>query len=185
MRYFIIIILFCAWIPASESGCKKDKDTLIWSENLKLKWTDFKNDSFPGVNVSALSAIRIRLDYEVRYNLDWVKVQCEFSKKLSIARKDKSPNLLQHEQGHFDLAEVYAREIRHEILAIRSRLNRGNYKMLDSIHHFWDSKLAKEHIKYDKETDYSRDTVMQSKWMLEIKKRLQKLSAYKQNYYKF
>ena len=137
------------------------------------------------MNVSALSAIRVRLDYEVRYNLDWIKVQCEFSKKFSIARKDKSPNLLLHEQGHFDLAEIYAREIRHDILTIRSKVNRDNYKMLDSIHHLWDSKLLKEQIKYDKETDYSRDTLRQSEWMVEIKSRLQKLSRYKEAYYKF
>ena len=57
--------------------------------------------------------------------------------------------------------------------------------MLDSIHHLWDSKLLKEQIKYDKETDYSRDTLRQSEWMVEIKSRLKKLSRYKEAYYKF
>ena len=45
--------------------------------------------------------------------------------------------------------------------------------------------MKAEQIRYDKETDYAIDTLRQSEWMVEIKSRLQKLSRYKEAYYKF
>ncbi len=180
-----MLAVYCLLLILRSNGCKENRDYIVWEENKKLQWNDFESDSFPGVNISALSAIWLRLEYQVKDKMDWFMVQCIFSKKHSVSRKNRTDYVLSHEQGHFDIGEIYARNIRESITQLSKSVNKTNYRKLDSIYNYWGEKMKAEQIRYDKETDYAIDTLRQSEWMVEIKSRLQKLSRYKEAYYKF
>lgn len=175
---FILLLL-------RSNGCKEHHDFVVWEENKKLQWSDFESDSFPGINISALSAIRLRLEYQVKERLDWFMVQCIFSKKHSVASKDRTDYTLAHEQGHFDIGEIYARQIRESIAQFRKTVNKGNYRKLDSVYNYWGERMKVEQVLYDKETENSLDTIQQKIWDIKIRKKLDQLGPYRAQLYKY
>ena len=78
-----------------------------------------------------------------------------------------------HEQGHFDITEIYARKLDN---ALREyNFNPKRFKTdLDEI--YKDIMEEKEELQnqYDLETDYSRNKEKQTEWLKKIQKELAK-----------
>ena len=78
-----------------------------------------------------------------------------------------------HEQGHFDITEIYARKLDN---ALRDyNFNPKRFKTdLDEI--YKDIMEEKEELQnqYDLETDYSRNKEKQTEWLKKIQKELAK-----------
>jgi hypothetical protein len=94
---------------------------ICWQEGLKLRWSDFQAphnltaDTSAGAHTSA--AIYIAGQEDAQGRPGYV-VECFFVKKESWVRDSASSGnnaLLAHEQLHFDIAELFARKIRHRI----------------------------------------------------------------------
>ena len=93
-----------------------ENDTVIWSEEICLKWSDFKAESNPAIFEDSHSSIKYRFTWivdsdkqndEIVFSIDKISVTVEFNPLLSWVRESESnDNLLIHEQGHFDLAEM-------------------------------------------------------------------------------
>src|SRR5581483_10954862 len=82
-------------------------DSISWSSTHKLKWTDFKgkkrdNNGELAVTDYSISYTIHAFDNDLRITLK----NC-FSPNTSWAGDTVHKVLLVHEQGHFDLAEVY------------------------------------------------------------------------------
>ena len=118
------------------------------------------------------------IDYSLGYNKTSfsVKVKCVFVKRKSWTTTADSAVLV-HEQGHFDISEMYARKLRKvfkeykfnpqtvqaDLKAILSKLNS-------------DRRLYNE--LYDIETDASRNPTMQAQWNKRLADELNALKAY-------
>ena len=137
------------------------------------------------MNVDAISEIAIHMRYEVPAKLNSLIVECFFTKSHSSAKQTKTDYLLNHEQRHFDIGEIYARIIRKECLHIKDEINHYNFKKLDSIGKYWNEKMGQEQDLYDAETVHSMDHLKQEKWDMDIKKRLADLNEYKSSKYRF
>lgn len=90
-----------------------DDEKIIWSENKKLTWDDFKGKiDTSKINVLAETCWEIKI-IESRYDnkIPVFKLGSFFIKNKSwkITNDDYS---LAHEQLHFDIAEIFARKIR-------------------------------------------------------------------------
>ena len=88
-----------------------------------------------------------------------------------------SKSLLLHEQVHFDLAELLARQLRKQFS--ETVFNIGSFR--DTINHIVNLLLKKNYAQqwqYDKVTDYGTKNRQQQYWQLSIKAELQKLNAY-------
>ena len=103
-------------------------DFILWQENKKLKIQDFKADNKDTIKVNrqqflgAISAIRIEYSSFQR-NKNSVP---EFSIKTYFDPNEswmllKNDYVLQHEQIHFDLTELYARKMRKSVESLRQK----------------------------------------------------------------
>ena len=91
-----------------------------WDPDFYLKWTDFKAESNPAIFEDSHSVIKYRftwilnsdiIDDQIVFLIEDVHLIVEFHPLLSWVRHSESnENLLKHEQGNFDLAELVKRE---------------------------------------------------------------------------
>lgn len=93
---------------------------LRWENNSYLKWSDFKAESNPAVFEDSHSVIKYRftwtvnsdnVDGEIKFLIEDIQVSVDFNPLLSWVRiSELNDDLLNHEQGCFDLAELVKRE---------------------------------------------------------------------------
>lgn len=121
------IFFFIGFISLMSFSFVKD-DFILWQENKKLKIQDFKADNKDTIKVNrqqflgAISAIRIEYSSFQR-NKNSVP---DFSIKTYFDPNEswmllKNDYVLQHEQIHFDLTELYARKMRKSIESLRQK----------------------------------------------------------------
>lgn len=121
------IFFFIGFISLMSFSFVKD-DFILWQENKKLKIQDFKADNKDTIKVNrqqflgAISAIRIEYSSFQR-NKNSVP---DFSIKTYFDPNEswmllKNDYVLQHEQIHFDLAELYARKMRKSVESLRQK----------------------------------------------------------------
>ena len=97
-----------------------EDNIIIWSKLSSLKWADFKAEPNSGSFEDAHSTIKYRYTWTVNsekmgsqilFLIENLQVNVEFHSVLSWVRTSQSNDqLLNHEQGHFDLAELVRRE---------------------------------------------------------------------------
>ena len=121
------IFFFIGFISLMSFSFVKD-DFILWQENKKLKIQDFKADNKDTIKVNrkqflgAISAIRIEYSSFQR-NKNSVP---DFSIKTYFDPNEswmllKNDYVLQHEQIHFDLTELYARKMRKSVESLRQK----------------------------------------------------------------
>lgn len=121
------IFFFVGFISLMSFSFVKD-DFILWQENKKLKIQDFKADNKDTIKVNrqqflgAISAIRIEYSSFQR-NKNSVP---DFSIKTYFDPNEswmllKNDYVLQHEQIHFDLTELYARKMRKSVESLRQK----------------------------------------------------------------
>ena len=126
-QIFKNIFFFVGFISLMSFSFVKD-DFILWQENKKLKIQDFKADNKDTVKVNrqqflgAISAIRIEYSSFQR-NKNSVP---DFSIKTYFDPNEswmllKNDYVLQHEQIHFDLTELYARKMRKSVESLRQK----------------------------------------------------------------
>ena len=121
------IFFFIGFISLMSFSFVKD-DFILWQENKKLKIQDFKAENIDTIKVNrkqflgAISAIRIEYSSFQR-NKNSVP---DFSIKTYFDPNEswmllKNDYVLQHEQIHFDLTELYARKMRKSVESLRQK----------------------------------------------------------------
>jgi hypothetical protein len=177
MRLYTSIFL---WLLASAFITGTD-ELIPWKSDRKLTWADFKSKKQEfGTGMDAYTAYMLTLTPENNGKTDsiTVHVECSFDKNKSAVRKGKlSDELLKHEQGHFDLAEVYARLLRKKLSATKTSLQNAQ-STLNDLYKSAFSELEAEQAKYDRETDHSRVADKQELWNKKIEDRLTELEKF-------
>jgi len=97
-----------------------ENDILVWSNESFLKWSDFKAESNSAAFEDSHSIIKYRQTWTVNsdkignqilFFIENLQLSVEFYPVLSWVRLSQAnDDLLKHEQGHFDLAELVMRE---------------------------------------------------------------------------
>ncbi len=93
---------------------------MVWSNDSFLRWSDFKAESNPAVFEDSHSFIKYRYTWtvnsdkigeQVLFFIENIQLYVEFHPVLSWVRHSQAnEDLLKHEQGHYDLAELVKRE---------------------------------------------------------------------------
>ncbi len=170
---FILVFAFAAFLQSNEDRY------LFWKPGLKLKWSDFhghvKSEDDASASASYIGffhkikksahADSILLDTRAFFNKakSWVKVP------------SVNPDLLAHEQLHFDLAELFSRKFRRAVEQINIReisLNR----IVDSTYKYYANKGDSMHFLYDIETNHGLNRESQYKWNEKVKEELLQLA---------
>ena len=157
-----------------------DESKIIWEKEKPLKWEDFKGKHDANEELHAFTYTEIKLKSLVHSSPDSMKfcIECTFDRtKSSVMKGKETDSLLKHEQGHFDLGEIYARMMRKKIKAtIFTQADLS--KSMSMIYKLYFEMYEKEQDKYDTETNHSMDGEKQTLWNKNIQKRLDELDKY-------
>ena len=98
--------------PSSFSSYSIDwkKIHIKWNEDRKLTWDDFKAAPLKMGSTAAMTTTHLGFSYSVANGKITYKIDCQFEKNKSWGLV-KNDWILKHEQGHFDIAEIFARKL--------------------------------------------------------------------------
>lgn len=141
-----------------------------------MTWEDFKglpDDSNPH---HALTAANLAVNATCKNNQYSYVVKCIFLPQQSWSKKKNSEKLLAHEQLHFDLTEVHARQLRHDLQQIScANLKTKLSIVVNEAFRRWKA----EQDLFDETSRHGRDKDQQQVWEAQINARLRKLEAYR------
>lgn len=160
----------------------QDSDSIIyWNSTVKLSWKDFKG-RVPDTTEHKVagSYLDILTNGEVSFGLPNYRVYSTFNRYMSWS-KDTTINMLSHEQGHFDIGEIYARKIRRSLQELREQRVDSIDEYLKTIYYYFDEfKIYNE--KYDLETAHGVYKLKQLEWNKKIAKELCELKKFEVDY---
>jgi len=115
----VLVIIITISVGVSIAWVYDTISYIRWDESRHLTWDDFRGIPNPLSPYSAF--IKTRIDYQVSYDSKLVQGSCHywFTKVEGIAYMSKVESfvkeqgrngyILNHEQGHFDLTQIYAK----------------------------------------------------------------------------
>ena len=147
-----------------------EEDHIKWQEDRKLTWDDFKAAPLKIGNTAAMTTTHLGFSYNISNGKITYKIDCRFEKNKSWGLI-KNEWILKHEQGHFDIAEIFARQLNK--LTNEYQFNKNSFQRdLDAIYKSVVVEKEKFQQQYDDETDYSRIKTKQEEWLKKIEAEL-------------
>jgi hypothetical protein len=151
-------------------------EMLEWNPGRKLTWNDYKGNPDPLSDAAASTTTLLTISYNIRSNDFSYKIESTFSTTRSWGLH-KTPYILSHEQGHFDIAEIFARKLHKRMMEYR--FDRRNYeKDLKKIYQEILDEKAEMQNDYDRETNHSINKEKQVEWLKKISKMLDEYQEY-------
>ncbi|PCJ65007.1 MAG: DUF922 domain-containing protein [Bacteroidetes bacterium] len=147
---------------------------IIWNQNISLDWNDFshkpQNDYY-----AALTASGISYSYTIKETSCDIEIFAVFDRDESWVNYEKATEmLLEHEQLHFDITEVWARKLRKSVLEATYIDN----QVLDELYEEHLMGLIIMQAFYDEESHHSLHRNEQIVWEKRIQIELEKLKEY-------
>ena len=170
--YALLLVSFFAF-----TGDDK-KDLILWTKDYKLQWTDFMGK--PSGNLKAMTWSTITFETKkVDATGITLLINDYFIKNQSWRQKDFTDDfVLQHEQTHFDITEVYTRKLRKKLNGLKYKDVKKAMPEIQKIYNEMFSESRVYQKKYDEETKHSINKDEQIKWNKKIANELQDLEAY-------
>jgi hypothetical protein len=154
---------------------------IIWRSERPLTWKDFSGKVDSESPYDAWTYSGIWYVYSWYYDNNTIRpdlnAMAYFDPEQSWIKKGKmTPELLAHEQQHFNISELHCRYF-------QERVDKCTYTLnveaeIDSIYAVVHEAMLAMHIKYDEETDHFRNLEGQKKWNQFISDELKRLQEY-------
>lgn len=176
MRILIIIQVFLLTTTVSVA----QQDTVLWNQGSELKWSDFKGIPDKESHYAALTHAEIRYQVTMIKGLARFDFANLFLKKASWTKNNTNLILLQHEQIHFDIAELHKRILISLLYTrdFRASSFEKDVKLLgDSIN----TERNKMDESFDQNVLHFSDRNRLVKWQTKITRELDRLKAYDRN----
>lgn len=169
---FMVIMLMPYRVEAQCHNC------IYWNIDSLLEYSDYNGTPSFDSNYAALSCVGIRTEKFMRVGSKMSgKIVAFFDKDSSWIKSSNDSLLLAHENGHFDIVEIYAREIRKKLTRSKIR-EKGLSNYVDDVFNDYVSRKNKIQALYDFETQHHLNNTEQIKWNNWIKKQLDELASY-------
>ncbi len=175
-NFFTCFIVFLLFVPFATRAQDKDDQLIEWSPARKLTWDDYKGKPNPASEAAASTTTHLGIEYNMRNNGFSYAITSKFSQTRSWGRH-KNEYILAHEQGHFDIAEIFARKLHKELQGYQ--FNKNSYKT--DLAKIYDTILdEKESMQnsYDEQTNHSINKEKQAEWIKKIANMLEGLNKY-------
>jgi hypothetical protein len=157
-------------------------EKILWTENQKLTWEDFRGKPIRSASFVASTNTGISFQYSYsnkngEINLDYT-VECFFSPENSWYLPEKvNPYILKHEQAHFDISELHARMLRKNLAA--KKFSKNIKSEIESIYKQIEQKRRAMQTKFDAESDHSRNEAKEAFWQKYIPQQLAEYESWK------
>jgi hypothetical protein len=165
-----LLLLFSSFLK------KDENDILVWEEARLLTWNDFRGK--PAKRMSAASThydILKTVSEKGSVTIEAIFFCNKSWKKVTWINQQ----VLEHEQKHFDIVELYARKLR-KLISETKYSSYANLKTVsDSLYAVIDKEMDVYQDKYDDETDASMNGDKQREWNKKIPIEIKELSPYK------
>ena len=169
---------------------------LIWDENKKLTWNDFQGNYPSWHSFSATTFTDTKFTYswefsetsKCNYEFTDVFAKSYFDNRSWVVKDEKSDWLLNHEQRHFDIAQIFAgnfnERVRTELLDKQfscptfrdtNSMSFLTKKQLDTIFYDEQRKAQRMQNDYDRNTDHGKNSYEQIQWNKKIDSKLKEL----------
>ena len=176
MKYLLIpILIFLSSFRAGTEG----GHSISWDSKTKLTWDDFQGTPDDESEFASVTDWGITCNYTVSENYMEFFVNCFFDKNNSWT-KSGSAYILKHEQGHFDIGEIYARRLRKALATADLNTENAEAK-ISEIYNSISAECAAEQDRYDAETNHSINEQKQAEWLVRIDAGLRSLQAWQNN----
>ena len=161
-------------IGSASCNSSSSAEEFNWSENRRLSWEDFKGP-VKAVSEESAAATNCGIGFKTvggKNGKPEVVVYNTFYTNRSWVRSDaKIPEILVHEQGHFDLCEIYTRKL-------RQRMTNFNFDVADvrsalmNIYEQLQNEYELRQQAYETETTHGTNIPVQKKWQQRISQEL-------------
>jgi hypothetical protein len=171
-----LVTLILLTISQISFAQNKNEELITWSGDKKLNWSDYKGRVQTGSDAAASTATYLGIEYNFTRNGFDYKITCSFSKTRSWGLH-KTDYILAHEQGHFDIAEIFARKLNKQMSEYV--FNKNTFK--DDLKKIYMSLTTEKDAfqnQYDRETNHSINKEKQSEWLKKIEGMLKELKAF-------
>lgn len=169
---FICGFLLCTLLSAQDSEISYDPDR-------PLTWDDFSRrvgPDIPGFKAYSWSGMRM----EVTSDSSGVYIQVDayfVQNKSWVVKGSERPDLLHHEQRHFDLTELHTRRLRvllapYQKLTVEEFVASGAEQTVQDLYNRTFDEMNAEQKRYDQETNHSIKKKEQAAWDASIAQRL-------------
>ncbi len=180
MKFIGLLILFVLVIVIDSFS--QNNNQISWSENCRLEWSDFKGKKLEGfktqfgVNPTALSALYIEWFSASGTSKDYTL--CAYFDMNRSWSGDTTDLLLEHEQIHFDIYELYARKMRKVVDSLRNNNVHDSLIYNHDCINELDEDLSAYSHDYDKETRHGLLNTVQKEWKDKVLNELYTLKKY-------
>lgn len=183
---FSFLILVLSFISFSFTVAFQKGDVKIyWSKDRPLTWDDFTGKILKGNPHDAYtdSGIDFKYTYNSKEHVLVVDLLTNFVKNKSSVKTGKKVDiLLNHEQKHFDISEIFTRKFRKNILEEKFK-EKNCTKKLEVLSDKYLNELGKYQELYDKETDHCKNEKKQAVWDEKIKNELLELEKFRESHF--
>jgi len=163
-------------IPSASFTQSKEEELLDWSASRRLTWNDYKASPDPESDAAASTTSVLAIEYNISSSSFGYKIESRFSKTRSWGLY-KTDYILSHEQGHFDIAEIFARKLNKKMSEYK--FNKRTYQQdLNKIYNDILDEKEEMQNEYDKETNHSINKEKQKEWLKKIKEKLDEYEDY-------
>ncbi len=176
---FLFILIF---VTSSISPSIIEDGKIIWSEDYRLAWSDFKAPHRQGVSYVASTSSGVSFSYyyfDKNGEIDLkVTIHSNFYTESSwVNPEEASDYILAHEQAHFDISEIHARILRKKIS--ETTFSKNVKKELSALYNAVEKERVAMQKLFDKESDHSKIKEKEFEWEAYIKKQLQEYNDWK------
>ncbi|MFL5773866.1 MAG: hypothetical protein ACJ75F_11950 [Flavisolibacter sp.] len=165
-----------AQVVISNVTAEETNEYIPWTQTQRLSWDDFQCEPKRGTDAVASTSTSLGIAYQLQNGKLTYHITCNFSKVKSwgLMRTDY---ILAHEQGHFDITEIFARKLNEALQ--NYEFNRRTFKR--DINDIYQNIVAqKEEFQkmYDEDSDHSRNRKQQYDWLIKIQTLLDETEPY-------
>ena len=159
-----------------------NSEKILWSENKKLTWEDFQGKPIMSANfvASTNTGINFQYSYSLKNNQAAVKYSVEsffYPDKSWFQPGNVNQHILNHEQAHFDISELHARMLRKNLYG--KKFSKNVKSEIEIIYKQIEQKRREMQVKFDAETDHSRNIEKEILWEKHIAKQLKSHESWK------
>ena len=161
----------------SDSTLRAESQEMIpWELDKRLVWDDFLCEPKVGSDAVASTSTSLGIAYQLSNGELRYHITCYFNKEKSWGLM-KTDYILAHEQGHFDITEIFARKLNEALQ--NYKFSKRNYKRdIGQIYQSIVSEKEEFQKTYDSESDHSRNKKTQYDWLERIEKMLAETQPY-------
>ena len=164
----LFLMLFFFGLLAMPFARGQEEEGLPWREDWRLTWEDFKGGIPMGAEAAATTASGISYSYQAEWQ-GRSDIQVTFDVKAHFYPTESwyrssvcDDHILNHEQLHFDIAEIFARKLRQRLDS--KKYTRNIKSEVKEIYRQTVQDLSKFQKQYDRETNFSRNRENQLLW---------------------